>query len=368
MPYENPIHPFLESVVACGGSDLHLVPGALPRVRCHGRMAPVRRDEAHGVRELGADELRALIQGTMPAHLHARWEAEREMDYSYDGGETLGRYRVNAYFEQRGPAAVFRRVPAPPASMDEVGLPASVQGLVDLPNGLVLFVGPTGAGKSTTMAAIVNEVNERRAGKILTVEDPVEFAYRERGCVISQREVGSDTRSYAAAARAGLRQDPDVILLSEVRRRGVLKQALALADTGHLVLTTVHGKSAPGGVARVVGLAGADREEETRRQVAGVIRAVIAQTLVPRADGTGRIAAFEVLLRTSSTVSKIRDGNLASLRSDMNDRASGMTTLERSLAELVVRGEVREEDALAHANEADQFRGEMRTLVEGAVY
>lgn len=367
MPYDNPIDPFLEAVLACAGSDLHLVPGALPRVRLHGRMAPVRRDEAHGVRELGADELRTLILGTMPRHLHARWEADREVDYSYDGGEALGRYRVNAYFEQRGPAAVFRRVPPPPASMDEVGLPAAVQGLVDLPNGLVLLVGPTGAGKSTTMAAIVNEVNERRAGKILTVEDPVEFAYRERGCVISQREVGSDTRSYAAAARAGLRQDPDVILLGEVRQRGVLKQALALSDTGHLVLTTVHGKSASGGVARVVGLAGADREEETRRQVAGVIRAVIAQALVPRADGTGRIAAFEVLLRTSSTVNKIRDGNLASLRSDMNERGSGMTTLERSLAELVVRGEVREEDALAHANEPDQFRGELRTLGNSAL-
>lgn len=141
--------------------------------------------------------------------------------------------------------------------------------------------------------------------------------------------------------------------------RGAEAGARAL---GHLALTTVHGKSAPGGVARVVGLAGADREEETRRQVAGVIRAVIAQALVPRADGTGRIAAFEVLLRTNSTVNKIRDGNLASLRSDMNERGSGMTTLEPSLAELVVRGEVREEDALAHANEPDQFRSELRTL------
>jgi twitching motility protein PilT len=234
MPYANPIDPFLEAVLACGGSDLHLVPGALPRVRCHGRIAPVRRDESHGIGELRADELRTLILGTMPAHLRARWEAEREMDYSYDGGEALGRFRVNAYFEQRGPAAVFRRVPPPPASMDEVGLPAAVQGLVDLPNGLVLLVGPTGAGKSTTMAAMVNEVNERRAGKILTVEDPVEFAYRERGCVISQREVGADStrspgiRSPRRAAtrsreRLGVRVESDTVIAMMNARLAIMK-------------------------------------------------------------------------------------------------------------------------------------------------
>jgi twitching motility protein PilT len=361
MAYDNPIDPYLEAVVTADGSDLHLVPGGLPRIRCHGRMAPVRREEEHHVRELGPDELRTLILATMPGHLHSRWEAEREVDYSYDGGGRLGRYRVNAYYEQRGPAAVFRRVPAPPDSMDEVGLPPAVQELVDLHNGLVLLVGPTGAGKSTSMAAMINEVNQRRAGMILTVEDPVEFAYRERGCVISQREVGSDTRSYAAAARAGLRQDPDVIVLGEVRRAGVLKQVLALAETGHLVFTTVHGNSATGGLARLVSLVESAREDATRRQVAGVIRGVIAQTLVPRADGLGRIAAFEVLLRTHSTVNKIREGNFASLRSDMNDRASGMVTLERSLAELVIRGEVLEEDALASANEADVVRAELRT-------
>lgn len=360
MPHANPIDVFLEAVVLSDGSDLHLVPGGLPRVRCNGRIIPVRRNEADGVRELTPDELRVLILGSMPRHLHARWEAEREVDYSYDAGERLGRYRVNAYFEQRGPAAVLRRVPPPPSGMDELGLPASVKGLLDLPNGLVLVVGPTGAGKSTTMAAMINEVNDRRAGVILTVEDPVEFAFQERGCVISQREVGSDARSYASAARAGLRQDPDVIVLGEVRQASVLRQVLALSETGHLVYTTAHAKSAPGGISRLLGLVGPAREEATRRQLAGVIQGVIAQTLVPRADGTGRIAAFEVLLRTSSTVNKIRDGNLASLRSDLGDRASGMVTLERSLVELVIRGEVREEDALAHANEPEQFASELR--------
>jgi twitching motility protein PilT len=346
----NPIDPFLEAVRLCSGSDLHLTPGTLPRIRMDGRLVPLRRDEANHVRDLSADDVRALVLAAMPAHLHGRWEAEREVDFSYEA-EGAGRFRVNAYYELRGPAAVFRRVPAPPSSLDEVGLPASVHGVPDLPNGLVLLVGPTGAGKSTTMAALVNEVNERRAGKILTLEDPIEFAYPERGCVISQREVGSDTRSFAAAARSGLRQDPDVIVVGEVRHARVLRQVLALAETGHLVFTTVHGQSAAGGIARVLGLVEPAREEAVRRQLAGVIRAVIAQTLVPRGDGGGRIAAFEVLLRTASTVNKIREGNLASLRSDLADRGSGMCSLERSLAELVIRGEVREEDALVVANE-----------------
>ena len=366
MPYANPIDVFLESVVRSDGSDLHLVPGGLPRIRSHGRIIPVRRSDTADVREMSADELRVLILGCMPRHLHARWDAEREVDYSYDAGEQLGRFRVNAYFERRGPAAVFRRVPPPPSGMDELGLPPALNGVVDLPNGLVLVVGATGAGKSTTMAAMVNEVNGRRAGAILTLEDPVEFAFQELGCVISQREMGSDARSYAAAARAGLRQDPDVIMVGEVRRAGVLNQVLALAETGHLVFTTAHAKSAPGGIARVLGLVGSVREEATRRQLAGVLHAVVAQTLVPRADGAGRIAAFELLLRTTSTMNKIRDGNLVSLRSDMNDRSSGMMTLERSLAELVVRGEVREEDAAAKANEPEQFRAELQGLGRGS--
>jgi twitching motility protein PilT len=348
----NPIEPFLEAVRVASGSDLHLTPGSLPRIRIDGRLAPLRRDETNNVRELTSDDVRALVLAAMPAHLHARWEAEREIDFSF-ADEQSGRYRVNAYFELRGPAAVFRRVPAPPSSMEEVGLPAAVHGVPDLHNGLVLLVGPTGAGKSTTMAALVNEVNERRAGKILTLEDPIEFAYRERGCTISQREIGSDTRSFAAAARSGLRQDPDVIVVGEVRHARVLRQVLALAETGHLVFTTVHGQSAAGGIARVLGLVEPQREEAIRRQLAGVLRAAIAQTLVPRAHGGGRMAAFEVLLRTASTVNKIREGNLASLRSDLADRGSGMCTLERSLAELVIRGEVREEDALALANEPD---------------
>ncbi len=357
IPMRKPIDPFLEAVRLACGSDLHLTPGSLPRIRIDGRLVPLRRDEENHVRDLTSDDVRALVLAAMPAHLHGRWETEREIDFSYEA-EGAGRFRVNAYFELRGPAAVFRRVPAPPASLEEVGLPASVHGVPDLPNGLVLLVGPTGAGKSTTMAALVNEVNERRAGKILTLEDPIEFAYPERGCMVSQREVGSDTRSFAAAARSGLRQDPDVIVVGEVRHARVLRQVLALAETGHLVFTTVHGQSAAGGIARVLGLVEPRREEPVRRQLAGVIRAVIAQTLVPRADGGGRMAAFEVLLRTASTVNKIREGNLASLRSDLADRGSGMCTLERSLAELVIRGEVREEDALALANEPEaMFRG-----------
>ena len=365
---QNPVNAYLEALAHANGSDLHLNSGILPTFRTQGRIVRVKRDEEHHVRELTADELRMLILATMPANLHARWDADREVDYSYDAGAGTGRFRVNAYFDLAGPAAVFRRVPGPPASMDEVGLPLSVQALVDLPNGLVMVIGPTGAGKSTTMAALINEVNALRAGKILTIEEPVEFAYpRDRGCVVSQREVGTDTLSFAAAAKSGLRQDPDVIGVGEIRDAETLAQVLGLAETGHLVISTGHGSSVASGIGRLLGLPEAVREDATRRQLAGVLRAVVAQTLVPRADGEGRLPAFEVLLRTTSTLNKIRDGNLVSLRSDMSDRASGMMTLERSLAELIVRGEVLEEDALTHANDPDQLRSEVRSLI-GATY
>ncbi len=367
MSQTNPVNAYLEALVGAKGSDLHLNSGVLPTIRTQGRVVRVRRDEVNHVRELSPEELRVLILATMPAHLHARWEAEREADYSYDAGAGIGRFRVNAYFDLGGPAAVFRSVPAPPGSMEDVGLPLSVQALVDQPNGLVMVIGPTGAGKSTTMAALINEVNSRRPGKILTIEEPIEFAYpRDRGCIVSQREVGTDTLSFAAAAKSGLRQDPDVIGVGEIRDADTLMQVLGLAETGHLVISTGHGSSVASGLGRLLGLPEAAREDATRRQLAGVFRAVVAQALVPRADGEGRLPAFEVLLRTTSTVNKIRDGNLVSLRSDMNERASGMMTLERSLAELIVRGEVREEDALLHANDPDQLRSELRSAMAGS--
>lgn len=361
MQTANPIDAFLQGLLNCDGSDLHLSSGSIPHLRANGRIIRLKRDTENDIRELSADDARILILGTMPERARAAWAPDVDVHYSYDGGE-LGRYRVVAYHDLRGPGAVLRRIPAPPESMEELGVPTSAQDLIDHPNGLVLLIGPTGAGKSTTMAAMMNQINHRRAGKILTVEDPIEFAYTDVGCHVSQREVGVHTQSFEAAVVSGLRQDPDVVGVGEIRAPDTLVQVLTLAETGHLVITTGHGSSAPGGLARMVGLRTGTAEEATRRQVSGVLRGVVAQTLVPRADGRGRIAAYEVLLRTSSTTNKIRDGNFASLRSDMNDRASGMMTLERSLAELVVRGEVRLEDALAHANDPDQFRGELRAL------
>lgn len=365
MTDPNPIDPYLRALVAAGGSDLHISAGALPAVRTRGRLARVRREEEHHIRELTTDEVRALILSTMPSHLHARWESEREVDYSYNAGADIGRFRVAALFDLCGPAAVFRRVGLAPDSMDALGLPAAVQALVDLPNGLIVVVGPTGAGKSTTMAALINEVNARRAGKIVTIEQPIEFVYpRGRGCVVSQREVGTHTRSFAAAAKAALRHDPNVIGFGEIRDEETLDPALRLAETGHLVLTTAHGNSVATGLARLFGIAEAARDGAVRRQLAGVFRAVIAQALVARADGDGVVAAFEVLLRTISTANKVRDGNIASLKSDMTDRGSGMITMERSLAELVVRGEVTEEEALVHTNDPDQLRSELRSARE----
>ena len=361
MRYANPIHPYLQSLVGCGGSDLHLVPQDLPRMRTDGRLVPVARDEAHGIGTLSAEDVATLIHETMTGTVRERWETASAVDYSYDGGPGLGRYRVNAFRQQRGPAAVLRRVPPPPDDMDALGLPQSVQALTARPNGLVLIAAPTGGGKSTTMAALLNEVNQRRAGHIVTLEDPVEFAHANRGCIVTQREVGTDVRSYAEGVEALLRQDPDVVMLGEVRTSAVLREALAVAETGHLVFTTIHAQSAPGAVARVVGLEDAGRQEATRRQLAGVMQGVVAQTLLPRAGG-GRIAAFEVLLRTTATVNRIAEGRFDALRNDLAVRTTGMVLLERSLAELVLRGEVSREDAASSANDPDLFHRELSAV------
>jgi len=361
MRYSNPIQPYLASLVACNGSDLHLVPEDLPRVRTDGRLVPVARDESHGIGSLTADDVLTLMTGTMPELVRERWAAATAIDYSYDAGPGLGRYRVNAFRQQRGPGAVLRRVPPPPDDMDALGLPHSVQALTARPNGLVLIAAPTGSGKSTTMAALLNEVNQRRAGHIITIEDPVEFVYANRGCVVTQREVGTDVSSYAEGVLALLRQDPDVVMLGEVRSAEVLQEALAVAETGHLVFTTIHAQSAPGAVARVVGLVDSGRQEATRRQLAGVMQGVIAQALLPRVGG-GRIAAFEVLLRTTATVNRIAEGSFDALRNDLTVRSTGMVLLERSLAELVVRGEITREDAAMRANDPDQFRRELAAM------
>lgn len=365
MSYANPIQPYLHSLVACEGSDLHLVPDDLPRLRTDGRLVPVARDEENGIGTLAADDVATLIHGTMPDTVRQRWEAASAVDYSYDAGPGLGRYRVNAFRQQRGPAAVLRRVPPPPDDMDALGLPQSVQALTARPNGLVLIAAPTGGGKSTTMAALINEVNQRRAGHIVTLEDPVEFAHANRGCIVTQREVGTDVRSYAEGVEALLRQDPDVVMLGEVRTAKVLREALAVAETGHLVFTTIHAQSAPGAVARVVGLEDAGRQEATRRQLAGVMQGVVAQALLPRVGG-GRVAAFEVLLRTTATVNRIAEGRFDALRNDLAVRSTGMVLLERSLAELVVRGEVTAEDAAMWANDPEQFRRELAAMAPSA--
>lgn len=364
MRYANPIHPYLQSLVACEGSDLHLVPGDLPRLRTDGRLVPVARDEQHGIGELSADDVATLIHGTMTDLVRERWQAASAVDYSYDAGPGLGRYRVCAFRQQRGPGAVLRRVPSPPDDMDALGLPQSVQALTARPNGLILIAAPTGGGKSTTMAALLNEVNQRLAGHIITIEDPVEFFHANRGCVVTQREVGTDVPGYQEGVEALLRQDPDVVMLGEVRNAEVLQQALAVAETGHLVLTTIHAKSAPGAIARVVGLVDSGRQEATRRQIAGGDAGGDRAVAAP-ARGGGRAAAFEVLLRTTATVNRIMEGSFDALRNDLAVRSSGMALQERSLAELVVRGEVTREDAALWANDPDQLRREMTSMMPG---
>jgi len=346
------IDDLLARSVEAGASDLHLVPGARPSVRVHGDLRWLEEAD-----RLKPDDTRTLLYRILSSEQQKRLEVERQLDFSH-GIPGVGRFRVNVHFQRDSLAAAFRHVPEELRTLEELGLPSSLRDLAMQPRGLVLVTGPTGSGKSTTLAAMVDEVNRAKPHHILTVEDPIEFVHRHKRCVVTQREIGSDAPSFAEALRAGLRQDPDVILLGEMRDLETIATALTAAETGHLVLATLHTQSAPSTIDRVIDVFPPGQQEQVRMQLASTIQGVVTQTLLRTADDAGRAACLEILFPDDAVRNLIRQGKIEQIYSVMQTSTQrGMQTMEHGLAELIRKSVITVEVALAASSRKDQLIG-----------
>lgn len=333
----------LELVRGLGGTDLLLTAGTPPTVRVDGALRAL--DDRGALDGSSVEEL--LAQLLTPAQL-VRFRTEREIDFSF-GASGTARVRANAYHQRGSAALALRVVPDEPPSPDELGVPPSVQAFTSLRQGLVLLTGPTGSGKSTTMAALVALVNDSRPVHILTIEDPIEYLHPNRRAVVSQREIGTDSPSFARALRSALREDPDVILLGEMRDPESIAIALTLAETGHLVLSTLHTNDAAQALDRIVDVFPSDRHQQVRTQLAGCLAGVVAQRLVPRIGG-GIVAAFEVMTGTTAVRNLLREGHTRQLRNVVaTSRADGMQTLESDLRTLLTANVITPDAAHAAA-------------------
>jgi len=346
----SPLDRLLAAVVEQGGSDLHLSVGKSPGIRVDGHIWPV-----DGQPELTPEATRDLVLGALNDQQRRRFEEELELDCSYTA-EGVGRFRLNAFVQRANVGAVLRAIPLHVPEFTELGLPSAVADLAGLPRGLVLVTGPTGSGKSTTLASLVDIVNRTRRAHIMTVEDPIEFLHVHKQCTVNQREVGQDTHSFAAALKHVLRQDPDVILVGEMRDLETIATALTAAETGHLVFGTLHTQSAPQSIDRIIDVFPAHQQQQIRTQLSATLRGVVTQQLVPRVGG-GRAVAAEVLIASNAVRTLIRDGKTHQIASAMQSGAKqGMQTMDSCLAQLVRDGRVSYEAAAEHCQDEEDFR------------
>ncbi len=333
-----------------GASDLHLCAGSPPILRIRGDLKRVE------VPALDAEEMRNLVYRITTLAQQKELEVERELDFSYALGDDW-RFRINAFYDRGAVAAAVRLVPATIPTLRELHMAPIVKELAFRPRGLVLVTGPTGSGKSTTLAAMVDAINEERPCHIVTVEDPIEFIHTHKRAVVNQREVGSDTRSFARALRSALRQDPDVILVGEMRDLESISSALTAAETGHLVFATLHTRSAAGAIDRIIDVFPAEQQAQVRVQLSSSLQGIVAQALLVTADGEGRRAAVEVLIADDAVRNLIRQAKMEQVHSYLHTGGKrGMHTLEQALARLVQDRVVTLADALANANDPDQLR------------
>jgi twitching motility protein PilT len=333
-----------------GGSDLHLTVGARPTLRLRGELVQLEDFPV-----LTPQVIQRVMYAAMTQKQREKFEANLELDFAYSVPGSA-RYRVNLYRQRESLGAAFRLIPHEIKALEDLGVPPSVANFAQLPRGFVLVTGPTGSGKSTTLASLIDLANRTRHDHIMTVEDPIEFLHRHKSCIVNQREVGEDTLSFQAALKHVLRQDPDVILVGEMRDLETISVALTAAETGHLVFATLHTQDAAQTIDRVIDVFPPHQQQQVRVQLAGALQGVVCQTLCKTADGRGRVVATEVLVATAAVRNLIREGKTHQIYSSMQAGAKhGMHTLDQHLADLVRRGVVTYEHGLEKCHHAEDF-------------
>ena len=332
------------------GSDLHLSAGSPPVLRIYGDLVRV---DAPAV---SSEELMAVLREMVPMERVQAFEQSGDLDFAYEI-PGLARYRANFFRQNRGVAAVFREIPQRINSVEDLGLPPMLRELALLPKGLVLVTGPTGSGKSTTLAALVDYANTHRHDHIITIEDPIEFVHRPKSCLVNQREIGRDSRTFGTALRAALREDPDIILVGEMRDLETISLALEAAETGHLVFATLHTISASKTLDRIIEVFPAQEQAQVRTSLSESIQAIVAQTLFKRADGKGRVPALEILFGIPSVRNMIRENKTFQLPSVLQtNRNAGMQTMDDDIERLLAQRAITPEAALVHAQDKSRIR------------
>lgn len=343
------IDAFFRLMYAQNASDLHLSAGCVPCLRIQGELEPVK------YQELGTDELLAMLAEVAPANKLQQFEQTGDADFAYEL-PGVGRFRANYFRQANGVSAVFRQIPTRVMTIEQLGLPTVTRRFALLEKGFVLVTGPTGSGKSTTLAAIIDYCNKHRRDHIVTIEDPIEFKHARINCIVNHREVGLHTRSFAAALRGALREDPDVILIGEMRDLETISLALEAASTGHLVFATLHTPSAMKTIDRIIDVFPTSAQEQVRSTLADSLKGVICQTLFRRIDAPGLVAAFEILVGTAACANLIREGKTHQLASVMQTgRKLGMQTLDEAIEVLLARKAISPDEAFEKAIQKERF-------------
>jgi twitching motility protein PilT len=348
----------LKTLVDLDGSDLHLTTNTPPQIRVHGSLQQL------DLPPLSPAETKQLAYSVLTDSQKKRFEETMELDFSF-GIRGIARFRCNVFSQRGAVAAVYRLIPEQIKGFNELGLPAVIATLAERPRGLVLVTGPTGSGKSTTLAAMIDKINSERREHILTIEDPIEYIHPHKGCLVNQRELHSDTQSFSSALRAALREDPDIVLIGELRDLETIESALRIAETGHLTFATLHTNSAAQTINRVIDVFPAHQQGQIRTQLSLVLEGIVCQALLPRGDGTGRVVALEIMVPTPAIRNLIRDDKVHQIYSTMQagQEKLGMQTMNQSLATLYQKRLISIETAMS----ASSLKDELKDLIDRGV-